>query len=138
MDRVALLHELATMPTHPESVPVNALVAAKGTPMEDNTPVPVWDLCRMISAARIVMPRSMVRLSAGRVALQPAEQAMCFMAGANSIFMGDKLLTAPNNEVDEDEKLFRELGLSGKKPFFYDTLYEKDDERQDAKEGVAS
>lgn len=134
-DRVALLHELASMPSHPESVPVNALMANEGTPLEDSKPVPVWDLCRMISTARIVMPRSMVRLSAGRISLKPAEQAMCFMAGANSIFMGDKLLTAPNNELDDDTVLFSELGLSGKKPFFYETEYRKEEE-QVAKESV--
>ncbi len=120
-DRVSLLHELATMPKHPESVPVNALVANEGTPLEDAPRVPLWDLCRMIATARIVMPCAMVRLSAGRVTLRDEEQAMCFMAGANSIFMGDKLLTTPNNDVSADTQLFQALGLSGKEPFFYDT-----------------
>lgn len=116
-DRVSLLHTLATMPQHPESVPVNALVANEGTPMEQAEPVPVWDLCRMIATARIVMPTSMVRLSAGRVSLSPAEQALCFMAGANSIFTGDKLLTTPNPEFGEDSKMFAMFGLDGKEPF---------------------
>lgn len=113
-DRISLLHTLSTLPQHPESVPVNALVANKGTPLEDMMPVPWWDLCRMIATARIVMPKSMVRLSAGRVTLSKAEQAMCFMAGANSIFTGDKLLTTPNPEFDEDSAMFATLGLKGK------------------------
>lgn len=120
VDRVSLLHTLSTLPEHPESVPVNALVSNKGTPLEDQEPVPVWDLCRMIASARIIMPRSMVRLSAGRVSLSPAEQALCFMAGANSIFTGDKLLTTPNPEFSEDASMFGALGLVGKKPFFYE------------------
>lgn len=117
-DRVSLLHTLATLAVHPESVPVNALVANEGTPLEDARPVPVWELCRMIATARVVMPRSMVRLSAGRVGLNQAEQALCFMAGANSIFTGDKLLTTPNPEFSEDTAMFETLGLMGKKPFF--------------------
>lgn len=125
-DRVALLTELASMPKHPESVPVNALVANDGTPLQDMPSVPVWDLARMIATARIVMPRSMVRLSAGRIALGDVEQAFCFLAGANSIFMGDKLLTTPNNDKDADGRLFDILGLSGKKPFFYESHYVKE------------
>lgn len=121
-DRVALLTELATMKKHPESVPVNALVANEGTPLEDMPSVPVWEVCRMIATARIVMPASMVRLSAGRISLSDVEQAMCFMAGANSIFMGDKLLTTPNNDCDADVQLFNKLGLTGKKPQFYENL----------------
>ena len=120
-DRISLLHELATMPRHPESVPVNALVANEGTPLENAKRVPVWDLCRMIATARIVMPNAMVRLSAGRISLRDEEQAMCFMAGANSIFMGDKLLTTPNNDVSADTQLFDTLGLSGKEPNFYES-----------------
>lgn len=124
-DRVSLLHTLATLPEHPESVPVNALVANEGTPLEDQEPVPVWDLCRMIATARIIMPRSMVRLSAGRVTLSESEQAICFMAGANSIFTGDKLLTTPNPEFSEDNAMFDTLGLKGKQPFFYEEPYGK-------------
>lgn len=119
-DRISLLHTLSNLPTHPESVPVNALVANKGTPLQDKDSVPVWDLCRMIATARIIMPTSMVRLSAGRVSLSHAEQALCFMAGANSIFTGDKLLTTPNPEFSEDRQLFYTLGLMGKKPFFFE------------------
>lgn len=125
-DRISLLHTLATLPQHPESVPVNALVANKGTPLEDAEPVPVWDLCRMIAAARITMPRSMVRLSAGRISLSPAEQALCFMAGANSIFTGDKLLTTPNPEFSEDGAMFETLGLQGKPPFFGEEQVDKE------------
>lgn len=117
-DRVSLLHTLATLPEHPESVPVNALVANKGTPLEGTEVLPVWDLCRMIATARIVMPRSMVRLSAGRVSFSQAEQALCFMSGANSIFTGDKLLTTPNPEFSVDNAMFETLGLTGKKPSF--------------------
>lgn len=124
-DRVSLLHTLATLPEHPESVPVNALVANEGTPLEDLEPVPVWDLCRMIATARVVMPRSMVRLSAGRVTLSASEQALCFMAGANSIFTGDKLLTTPNPEFSADKAMFETLGLTGKRPFFYEEPYHK-------------
>lgn len=124
-DRVSLLHTLATLPEHPESVPVNSLVANEGTPLENAEPVPVWDLCRMIATARIIMPRSMVRLSAGRVTLSTSEQALCFMAGANSIFTGDKLLTTPNPEFSEDNAMFEALGLTGKQPFFYEEKYEK-------------
>lgn len=124
-DRVSLLHTLATLKEHPESVPVNALVANEGTPLEEADTVPVWDLCRMIATARIVMPRSMVRLSAGRLGLSEAEQALCFMAGANSIFTGDKLLTTPNPEFSEDRAMFETLGLKGKQPFYYEKLEEK-------------
>ena len=115
-DRISLLHTLATMP-HPESVPVNALVPNEGTPLEANEPVSVWDLLRMIATARIVMPASMVRLSAGRIALSKPEQALCFLSGANSIFTGDKLLTTANSEFEEDTQLFEDLGLTGQKPF---------------------
>ncbi|KNE71296.1 biotin synthase [Allomyces macrogynus ATCC 38327] len=115
-DRVGMLHTLATLPEHPESVPVNALVAVPGTPLENQEPVPVWDLIRMIATARIVMPRAMVRLSAGRVRLGMPEQALCFMAGANSIFTGDKLLTTGNNDWTADQQMFDTLGLIGLKP----------------------
>ncbi|ORZ38161.1 biotin synthase-like protein [Catenaria anguillulae PL171] len=115
-DRVGMLHTLSTLPKHPESVPVNALVAVEGTPLEKQQPVPVWDLVRMIATARIVMPASMVRLSAGRVRLGMADQALCFMAGANSIFTGDKLLTTQNNEWEGDQRMFETLGLVGLKP----------------------
>ena len=110
-DRVDLLHTLATQPDHPESVPVNALIAVEGTPLGDQPKVPSWDMARMIATARILMPRAMVRLSAGRVEMALEQQALCFMAGANSIFMGDKLLTTGNNELDDDRRMFEVLGL---------------------------
>jgi biotin synthase len=110
-DRIRMLHTLATLPQHPESVPVNALVRVKGTPLENNPKVDVWDMIRMIATARIVMPSTMVRLSAGRAEMSQAEQALCFMAGANSIFAGEKLLTTPNPSFEEDNQLFRLLGL---------------------------
>eukprot|EP00957_Ditylum_brightwellii_P157707 12003921-Ditylum_brightwellii.AAC.1 len=120
-DRVGLLHVLATLPDHPESVPINALVAVEGTPLGDNPNeegdignVSAFDMARMIATARIVMPRTMVRLSAGRLSFSDAEQYMMFSAGANSIFNGDKLLTTDNPEFDEDTRLFEKLGFVGK------------------------
>lgn len=117
-DRVGLLHVLATLPEHPESVPINALVAVEGTPLGENdtetTPVDALDMTRMIATARIVMPRTMVRLSAGRLSFTRAEQFLMFQAGANSIFNGDKLLTTANPEFNEDQALFDQLGLRGK------------------------
>jgi biotin synthase len=110
-DRIGMLTTLATLPQHPESVPVNALVPVEGTPLADQPRVPVWDMVRMIGTARIIMPRAMVRLSAGRVRMNAEEQALCFMAGANSIFAGDKLLTTPNPDVNEDKALFQTLNL---------------------------
>jgi biotin synthase len=112
-DRVGLLQTLASLPAHPESVPINALVPVKGTPMEGNATVSALDLARAIAAARIVMPRSVVRLSAGRVAFSAADQALCFMAGANSVFAGDTLLTTPNNDARDDAAMFAQLGLHG-------------------------
>ncbi|KAH9727745.1 Biotin synthase [Citrus sinensis] len=119
-DRVGLLHTLATLPTHPESVPINALLAVKGTPLQDQKPVEIWEMIRMIATARIVMPKAMVRLSAGRVRFSMPEQALCFLAGANSIFTGEKLLTTPNNDFDADQLMFKVLGLTPKAPSFHE------------------
>ncbi|TAF68224.1 MAG: biotin synthase BioB [Cytophagales bacterium] len=116
-DRISMLHTLATLPTQPESVPVNALVSIEGTPLEDQKRVSVWDMLRMIATARILMPLAMVRLSAGRLEMTLEEQAMCFLAGANSIFAGDKLLTTPNPESDMDKKMFGLLGLKPREAF---------------------
>lgn len=116
-DRIGMLFTLSNLPEHPESVPVNALVAVEGTPLENQEKVPVWDMVRMIATARIIMPHAMVRLSAGRVSMSQEEQALCFMAGANSIFAGDKLLTTPNPEVDADKELFQVLNLKPRKAF---------------------
>ncbi|MCC6570075.1 MAG: biotin synthase BioB [Chitinophagales bacterium] len=109
--RIGMIHTLATMPEHPGSVPVNALVAVEGTPLENMQRVPVFDMVRMIATVRIVMPQTKVRLSAGRLDMSLAEQAFCFMAGANSIFAGDKLLTTPNPGFADDMAMFELLGL---------------------------
>ncbi len=116
-DRIGMLQTLANLPQHPESVPINALVPVSGTPLGDKERIKFDELVRMIATARIVMPRSAVRLSAGRLELSVAEQGMCFMAGANSIFAGDKLLTTPNPEYNADMEMFRILGLKPKAAF---------------------
>jgi len=110
-DRVSLLRELANQNPHPESVPINTLVPVEGTPLEKQPHVDPLELVRMIAAARILMPSSMVRLSAGRLSLSDEAQALCFVAGANSIFMGEKLLTTPNPEMDRDQQLLDKLGM---------------------------
>jgi biotin synthase len=111
-DRVGLIHALATLPVHPESVPINALVQIEGTPQQLATPLEPIDFVRMIAVARITMPKSMVRLSAGRETMTDETQALCFLAGANSVFYGPKLLTTPNPVADSDRTLFEKLGLS--------------------------
>jgi biotin synthase len=110
-ERYRLLRELSTLNPHPESVPVNMLVRVDGTPLANQRAEDPLELVRMIGTARILMPASMVRLSAGRLSLSDEAQALCFMAGANSIFMGDKLLTTPNPEADADRRLFDKLGM---------------------------
>jgi biotin synthase len=110
-DRIALLHTLANLPEHPESVPINALVPVEGTPLSDQPRLDIWSMVRAIATARILMPTAMVRLSAGRLEMSETEQALCFLAGANSIFAGEKLLTTPNPAVDADVMLFDRLGL---------------------------
>ena len=116
-DRIKMLHTLSTMEVHPDSVPINALVAVKGTPLENNERIGIDEMLRMIATARILMPRSVVRLSAGRNEMSIAEQALCFMAGANSIFAGEKLLTTPNPDFDTDMQMFKMLGLTPRKAF---------------------
>jgi biotin synthase len=116
-DRIGMLHTLSNLAQHPESVPINALVAVKGTPLEDQPRVSVWDMVRMIATTRIIMPKTVVRLSAGRLEMSLPEQALCFMAGANSIFAGDKLLTTPNPTFNEDMAMFEILGLRPRKAF---------------------
>lgn len=116
-DRIKLLHTLATRENHPESVPVNALVSVKGTPLEGRERVQVWEMVRMIATARILMPKAMVRLSAGRNEMNYEQQALCFLAGANSIFAGDKLLTTPNPEFSADKEMFNLLGLKPRESF---------------------
>lgn len=109
--RVGLLLALATLPTHPDSVPINKLVQVAGTPLHGSAELDPFEFVRMIAVARIAMPRSMVRLSAGREAMSDELQALCFVAGANSIFYGDKLLTTGNPESERDLALFARLGL---------------------------
>lgn len=115
--RIDLLHTLATLPSPPESVPVNALVPVPGTPLEDCPPVSTWEMVRMVASARLLMPRAMVRLSAGRSRMSAEQQALCFLAGANSIFTGEKLLTTPNPSFDSDEGLLELLGLTPREPY---------------------
>ena len=112
-DRIAMLLTLSTMEKHPESVPINALARVKGTPMEDRPKTDSWEMVRMIATARILMPKTRVRLSAGRMEMSEAEQGWCFFAGANSIFAGEEqtLLVTPNPALNEDRLLFEKLGL---------------------------
>ena len=116
-DRCGMLVTLSNMDPQPKSVPINALVAVEGTPLEDQEPVSIWDMARMVATTRIVMPKAVVRLSAGRTEMSDEGQALCFIAGASSIFAGDKLLTTPNPDINEDRKLFKILGLKPKAPF---------------------
>jgi len=116
-DRFDMLVTLANMDPHPESVPINKLVPVDGTPLEGVEQADVFDMVRMIATARIMMPTSMVRLSAGRLSLSDEGQALCFMAGANSIFAGDKLLTTPNPSESDDMQLFNKLGLTPRQSF---------------------
>jgi len=116
-DRIGMLMSLSSMPKPPESVPINALVPIEGTPLEDQKVTSIWDMVRMIATTRIVMPKSVVRLSAGRTEMTMEGQALCFMAGASSVFAGDKLLTTPNPEYNEDLEMFSILGLKTKEPF---------------------
>ena len=110
-DRIGLLHQLATLPEHPESVPINMLVKVEGTPLGNSDVLSSFEFVRTIGVARVLMPRSFVRLSAGRTAMSAETQSLCFLAGANSIFCGEKLLTTPNPENEEDMALFDELGI---------------------------
>lgn len=116
-DRAGMLVALSTLNPQPESVPINALVAVEGTPLAEQKPVEIWEMVRMVATTRIVMPRTQVRLSAGRTQMSREGQAMCFFAGANSIFAGDKLLTTPNPDVNEDMDMFRMLGIRPQLPF---------------------
>jgi len=115
-DRIGLLHQLATLRPHPESVPINMLVRVEGTPLANVPPLDPLEMVRAIATARILMPASRVRLAAGRKQLSPEAVTLCFLAGANSIFVGEKLLTTPNPEVDEDELLLQNLGMKPLEP----------------------
>lgn len=114
-DRIGLLFELATLPIHPESVPINMLVPIEGTPLADVEKLDIIEWIRTIAVARIIMPQSYIRLSAGRESLSDSDQALAFMAGANSIFSGEKLLTTPNAGQGQDQALFAKLGLIAEK-----------------------
>lgn len=116
-DRIRMLVTLSNFTPHPESVPINTLVAVEGTPLEKQQEASIWELVRMIATARIIMPKSFVRLSAGRLNRSAQDQALCFLAGANSIFSGEKLLTTANPTNDKDEQLFQLLGLKKTQPF---------------------
>jgi biotin synthase len=117
-DRVGMLHTVSTLPTHPESFPVNALVPVKGTPLgNDRPPLDFTTMLRTIAAARVVMPATVVRIAAGRKTMSEEQQALCFMAGANAIFTGEKMLTTDCNGWDEDEALFQRWGLQPMKSF---------------------
>ncbi|RPA88270.1 biotin synthase [Ascobolus immersus RN42] len=121
-DHVGLIHTVATMPSHPESFPVNTLVAIKGTPMEGNEPTPFDATLRTIATARLVMPRTIIRLAAGRTALSEEQQVLCFMAGANAVFTGEKMLTTPCNGWDEDRLIFDKWGLRPMESFEVEAL----------------
>ncbi len=110
-ERYGLLRQLSALDPHPESVPVNMLVRVEGTPLAEQAPEDPLELVRMIATARILMPASMVRLSAGRLSLSDEAQALCLLAGTNSVFLGDRLLTTPNPETDTDRRLFDKLGM---------------------------
>jgi biotin synthase len=116
-DRAGMLIALSSLSPQPESVPINALVAVEGTPLEEQEVIPIWDMIRMVATTRIVLPATTVRLSAGRTEMSKEGQAFCFLAGAGSIFAGDKLLTTPNPDVNEDMDLFKILGLKPMKPY---------------------
>ncbi len=110
-DRLGLILQLACQDPHPESVPINSLVRVAGTPLQDQPPVSALDFARVIATARIAMPTSIVRLSAGRLELSEEGQALCFLAGANSIFLGERLLTTPNPAASADERLLEKMGM---------------------------
>lgn len=124
-DRMDMLLTLSNLDPQPESVPINALVPVEGTPLEDQPIVPIWDMVRMIATTRIAMPKTTVRLSAGRTRMSLEGQALCFMAGANSIFAGEKLLTTPNPDFDADKEMFKLFNLKSKPAFKNDPRPER-------------
>ena len=116
-DRISLLHRLANLDPQPESVPINMLVPISGTPLEGQETLDIFEWIRCVAVARILMPKAMVRLSAGRLEISKEAQALAFLAGANAIFTGEKLLTTPNPEMDKDSGLLKELGLKPRAPY---------------------
>ena len=111
-DRIEFLHQLAIFDPQPESVTINKLIPIPGTPLAQQKPVPTMEVVRVIATARLIMPQAMIRLSAGRTGMTESDQFLCFFAGANSIFIGDKLLTSSNPDLPKDKKMFEQLGLS--------------------------
>lgn len=116
-DRVGLLHTVSTLPSHPESFPVNALVPIKGTPLENQPPIPFTSVLRTVATARVLMPDTIIRIAAGRKTMSEEKQALCFMAGANAIFTGEKMLTTECNGWDEDAAMFGRWGLEPMRSF---------------------
>ncbi len=133
-DHVGLIHTVATLPAHPESFPVNTLVPIKGTPLGDNEPISFDKILRTIATARIVMPKTIVRLAAGRTALSEEQQVLCWMAGANAVFTGEKMLTTPCNGWDEDRVIFEKWGLRPMESFEVEAL--REDRKSDIIEPV--
>ncbi|KAI0786056.1 biotin synthase [Abortiporus biennis] len=125
-DRIGLIWEVSSMPEHPESFPVNALVPIEGTPLEGNEPVPYHKLLRTIATARIVLPTTIIRLAAGRQTLDESKQAMCFMAGANAVFTGEQMLTTPCSPWDEDKAMMDRWGLEGMRSFTSEKVAQKE------------
>jgi len=117
LDRLQLLHQLSQRNPHPESVPINRLTPICGTPLATQSPISHWELLRIIAIARILMPKSLIRLSSGRNEMSAEEQALCFLAGANSVFIGDKLLTVSNPTADRDAEMFHILGIKARPAF---------------------
>jgi biotin synthase len=115
-DRLKLIAEVSSLDPQPESVPINALVPVAGTPLAEQTPVDPFEFVRIIAVARLALPKAIVRLSAGRTEMSEEMQALCYLAGANSIFLGEKLLTTPNPDAGEDLQLLRRLGLHALDP----------------------
>ncbi|KAI0076254.1 biotin synthase [Panus rudis PR-1116 ss-1] len=128
-DRIGLIWEVSNMPEHPESFPVNALVPIKGTPLENNEPVKHQTLLRTIATARIVLPKTIIRLAAGRQTLDETQQAMCFMAGANAVFTGEQMLTTPCSPWDEDKAMMGRWGLEGMRSFEQEGVARKEGAR---------
>jgi biotin synthase len=128
-DRLKMLQELSNLDPYPDSVPINALIACKGTPLEDQTFVDSFEFVRIIATARILMPKAMVRLSAGRTEMNDELQALCFLAGANSVFLGDKLLTTANPSESSDHELLNKLGLKSLAPDDARAIHAKADEQ---------
>ncbi len=122
-DRIGLLHTVATLPSHPESFPVNALVPIKGTPLGDRAPIEFPTMPRTIATARLVLPATIIRIAAGRKTMSDEQQALCFMAGANAVFTGEKMLTTECNGWDQDAALFEQWGLEPMKSFQKSTAY---------------